>query len=66
MGYIFDNREMAEGEKVDIRKVSMYPENLTLVNLFGGKNKQVHLLGFFMKFFCFFEPNHSNETSDAI
>ena len=25
LGYIFDNREMAEGEKLDIRKVSMYP-----------------------------------------
>ena len=24
-GIYFDNREMAEGEKLDIRKVSMYP-----------------------------------------
>ena len=30
--YIFDNREMAEKEKLDIRKVSKYPENLTLVS----------------------------------
>ena len=27
LGYIFDNREMAEREKPDIRKVSKYPEN---------------------------------------
>ena len=29
--YIFDNREMAEKGKLDTRKVSKYPENLTLV-----------------------------------
>ena len=28
LGYIFDNREMAEGEKLDIRKVSKYPKKL--------------------------------------
>ena len=32
LGYIFNNREMAEMEKLDIRKVSKYPENFTLVN----------------------------------
>ena len=31
LGYIFDNREMADGEKLDIPKVSKDPENLTLV-----------------------------------
>ena len=28
----FDNREMEEGEKLDIRKLSKYPDNLTLVS----------------------------------
>ena len=32
LGYIFDNREMAEREKLDIRKVSKYPENLAVVH----------------------------------
>ena len=32
----FDNREMAEGEKLDFRKVSKYSENLTFVK-YNGK-----------------------------
>ena len=33
LGYIFDNREIAETWKLEIRKVSEYPENLALVRL---------------------------------
>ena len=36
---MFDNREMAEGEKLDISKVSKYSENLKLVIIRGYKSK---------------------------
>ena len=51
MGYIFDNREMAEGEKLDTRKVSKYQENFTLAfdrqieyRFCGPHNQRLYLI----------------------
>ena len=52
LGYIFDNREMAEGEKLDIRKVSKY----TCIQVSRKLDARPKLAQ---------EPNYSDMTADS-